>query len=243
MEKLNKAIVRLQEFEPLEGYYLAFSGGKDSVVLKDITIKSGVKFDAHYSLTTIDPPELVQFIRKYHPEVLFEKPKKPFLKMLETRGFPIRQRRWCCAEYKENGGVDRTVLTGIRWQESPKRAKRSYIETCYKRKKDFVHPIIDWTTKEIWEYIHDNELKYCSLYDKGFKRIGCLFCPMLYWKRRVKETERYPKQTEAFIRAFEKLYKNRKRAGSKSVDRWASGKEMFWYWVSENKVPMPKQGN
>ena len=42
------------------GYWLAFSGGKDSIVLHRLAEMAGVKFDAHYGLTTIDPPELVQ---------------------------------------------------------------------------------------------------------------------------------------------------------------------------------------
>ena len=52
------SIQRLKDFEPKEGYYVAFSGGKDSVVLLDIVKRSGVKFDAHYNITGIDPPEL-----------------------------------------------------------------------------------------------------------------------------------------------------------------------------------------
>ena len=47
-DKVQVAIMRLQQFQPPEGYYLAFSGGKDSVVLYDLAVKSGVKFDAHY---------------------------------------------------------------------------------------------------------------------------------------------------------------------------------------------------
>ncbi len=77
---VQKSIERLKFFEPVkEGYYLAFSGGKDSVVLKRLAEMAGVKFDAHYSVTTIDPPELTQFIRKYHPDVKWERYKTPFL--------------------------------------------------------------------------------------------------------------------------------------------------------------------
>ena len=87
--KVENAIERIQMFEPQEGYYLAFSGGKDSVVLKKLSEMAQVKFDSHYSFTTIDPPELVKFIRINHPDVIFDKPEIPFLKMLQTRGFPL----------------------------------------------------------------------------------------------------------------------------------------------------------
>lgn len=64
-EKRTKAeivIERLRMFEPPEGYWLAFSGGKDSIVLKDLAIRSGVRFEAHYNITTVDPPPRLQNI-------------------------------------------------------------------------------------------------------------------------------------------------------------------------------------
>ena len=76
LELEAKAIDLLLDHCPLEGYYVAFSGGKDSTVILDLVKRSGCKFDAHYSVTTVDPPELVQFIKREHPEVAFERPKK-----------------------------------------------------------------------------------------------------------------------------------------------------------------------
>jgi phosphoadenosine phosphosulfate reductase len=63
------AIERLRTFEPAEGYYVAFSGGKDSITILDLVKKSGVKYDAPFNLTTVDPPELLKFIKKNHSEV------------------------------------------------------------------------------------------------------------------------------------------------------------------------------
>ena len=67
--KLEVAIQRLKTFEPSEGYYLAFSGGKDSVVIKALADMAGVKYDAHYNVTSVDPPELVRFIKEKYPDV------------------------------------------------------------------------------------------------------------------------------------------------------------------------------
>jgi len=233
--KVEISIERIQLFVPLEGYYLAFSGGKDSVVLKRLAEIAQVRFDVHYSFTAIDPPELVKFIKQYHPEVVFDRPKEPFLKTLQTKGFPIRQGRWCCEVLKENHGGGRKLLTGIRWAESSNRGKRKMVETCYKDKtKTYVNPIIDWTESDVWEFIHREKLPYCELYDQGFKRVGCLFCPMLYYKKRLEECQRYPKFVKAFISAFEKLYQLRLNQGNNSVSRWKSGEEMFWWWINSS---------
>lgn len=62
-DKVADAIKLLQKHEPPEGYFLCFSGGKDSVVIYDLAVKSGVKFDAYHNITTVEPPELMKFIR------------------------------------------------------------------------------------------------------------------------------------------------------------------------------------
>lgn len=74
-DKVQIAVKRLKAFEPPEGYYLCFSGGKDSNVIKALADMAGVKYDAHYNNTGIDPPEAVRFIKRHHPDVKFETPK------------------------------------------------------------------------------------------------------------------------------------------------------------------------
>ena len=234
-DKVRDSIQLLKDFEPDDGYYLAFSGGKDSICIKRLADMADVKYDAHYSVTTIDPPELVRFIRKEHPDVKFDHPEVPFLRKMETRGFPQRQRRWCCELYKERGGTGRKVVTGVRKAESAKRAGRRAVEICYKDKsKTYVNPIINWTDVDVWQFIKENNIPYCSLYDEGWTRLGCLLCPMS-GKSRMREAERYPKYTELFIKSFEKIYQNKKAEGRASIDRWKDGEEMFWWWMREDR--------
>ncbi len=236
-ERVQKAIDRLRFFESKERpYYLAFSGGKDSIVIKRLADISGVKYEPVYNLTTIDPPELVQFIRKYHRDVRVDRPLVPFLTRMAERGFPMRHHRWCCEEYKERGGYYRTVVTGVRWAESYKRKARRLVEACYKNKtKTYLNVIIDWTNKEVWDFIRQESLPYCELYDAGWERIGCLFCPLAGRMMRLREAFRYPRYVKAFVRAFERLYANRKAEGSSSVDRWTGGKDMFAWWLYGEK--------
>lgn len=135
--KVNKSIERLKAFEPPEGYYLAFSGGKDSVVCKALMKMAGVKYDAHYRVTSVDPPELVRFIRDEHPDVEREVPRYEMQRGAEWEGKPItmwnlipwklmpptRRVRYCCQFLKESGGDGRMTVTGVRWAESVNRVK------------------------------------------------------------------------------------------------------------------------
>jgi len=229
-DKVEIAIKRLRYYEPEEGYYLAYSGGKDSDVILELAKRAGVKFDTHHNLTTIDPPELVYHVRQ-HSGVQIYTPEKPFLSVLATKGFPQRQRRWCCAMYKECGGLGRLVLTGVRAGESAKRRNRKMVEHCLRDpSKRYLHVIIDWLVDDVWQFIRENNIEYCKLYDEGWKRIGCLFCPMA-GKHRLIETERYPRYVKAFIKAFEKLH----ATGRESMKRWKNGEEMFWWWLREDR--------
>lgn len=111
------------------GYYLAFSGGKDSQALYHISELAGVKFDAHMNLTSVDPPEVIRFVKRVYPEVDLIKPKKSIYQLaVEKEILPTMKVRWCCAEYKEMSGAGRVTLIGIRHQESSRRKKRNEVE-------------------------------------------------------------------------------------------------------------------
>lgn len=208
VDRVQVAIDRLRQFEPAEGYYLAFSGGKDSQTVYHLAQMAGVKFDAHYNLTTVDPPELVYFIREHYPEVEVHRPSETMWQLIVRNGVPPTQlMRYCCKELKESGGSGRVVLTGVRWQESVKRSKRSMAETCrMDGSKVYVHPIIDWSIAEVWEFLNKvAKVPHCCLYDQGFKRIGCVGCPMGNARGMSRDFMRWPKIRDAYLRAFARM--------------------------------------
>jgi len=223
------AIERIQAFEPPEGYYLAFSGGKDSVTLYDLAVRSGVKFDVHYHLTTVDPPELVKFIREQYSQVEMVRPAKSMWRLaVEHKLLPIRQIRYCCQELKEIGGKGRTILTGIRWAESVRRSKRIMAEVSKKDpSKKMVHPIIDWSDPDIWWYIRERSIPYCSLYDEGFRRLGCVLCPMVEGWQLRQQIERWPKIVQAWRNCGRRVWEvhNHKYL-------WPDGDAYFDWWLS-----------
>lgn len=130
VDKVQTAINRLKAFEPKEGYYLAFSGGKDSQCIYHLAKMAGVKFDAHYMITSVDPPELIRFIKKYYPDVSRDYPRDKDGKVITMwnlivkMGLPPASRwRYCCKELKEASGIGRVTVTGVRWAESSRRKK------------------------------------------------------------------------------------------------------------------------
>lgn len=225
-------IENLRAFEPPEGYYVAFSGGKDSCVILDLVKKSGVKYDAHFNFTSVDPPELVKFIKEHHPDVEIHRPEKTMFQLIEKKGFPSLWRRWCCALLKERGGTGRVVVTGIRKQESAKRAKRKSKEVSKTDKtKLFCHIIFDWKTKDVWGYIKSNNLPYCCLYDDGWERIGCLFCPMSKPKEYLMQKHKYPNVVKAYINSIQKC------VDGKPSKHFGTDAQMFFdWWISKKSV-------
>lgn len=251
--KVEVAIARMRTFEPPEGYYLCFSGGKDSVVLRALADMAEVKYDAHYSHTSVDPPELIRFIKDEHPDVAIDFPRYKdgtritMWNLIPRKTMPpTRMFRYCCEKLKETGGEGRFVLTGVRWDESARRKKnRTGLElnanskkqkqfdpdnppnevmfrTCPTKGKHILNPIIDWTTDEIWEFIHRYKIKYCRLYDEGLARLGCIGCPMS--NHAAEELDKYPKYKRNYIRAFERMLENKETT-------WKSVEEVYNWWI------------
>lgn len=276
--KVKASIERLKAFEPEEGYYLAFSGGKNSVVCKALLDMSGCKYDATYRVTSVDPPELVRFIKEKHPDVKREVPRYDNGKPITMWNLipkklmpPTRRGRYCCQYLKESGGDGRMTITGVRWAESyarknnqgiatlmSKKARnelqgegfletkrggvilvndneenRRLVESCYKRHRTTLNPIIDWEDDEVWEFIKSNGISYCSLYDEGFKRIGCIGCPLAYKKEREREFIRYPKYKTAYLLAFGKMMEERERRNCDNSKKWQNARpiDIFNWWI------------
>lgn len=289
IDKVQTAIERLKAFEPKDRpYWLAFSGGKDSCVILELAKMAGVKFEAHYNVTSVDPPELVRFVKKVHPEVSFDIPHdkngKPISmwSLIKNDSMPPTQvYRYCCEALKESSGKGTVTITGVRWAESAKRKAnqgtvtitgkgasnipevqaanftqtqkggvvlnddndeaRRAVEVCFRTRKTLVNPIIDWSGDEVWEFIHQYNVPYCELYDQGYKRLGCIGCPMGNAECQKRDFARYPKYKEQYIRCFDEMLKRRKERGLQGKLDWKTGQDVFDWWIGcGEKFKQPK---
>ena len=228
LRKSEKMALRL---DPENGFYLAFSGGKDSQALYHIAVMGGVKFKAHMNLTSVDPPEVIRFVKQQYPDVELIKPKMSIYDMaLKKHILPTRTLRWCCAEFKEMSGAGKVTLIGIRKAESARRNKREEISTQIKGKrteetfdqwseheekmvtcvggedKILVSPIIHWTEQDVWEFLNNVvKVPHCELYDEGYTRIGCICCPMSQKRQKLREIRQYPHVKRRWIQTIQKL--------------------------------------
>ena len=243
--KTEIAIELIKEYEPEEGYFVGFSGGKDSVVVLDLVQKAGVKHQAYYSATGIDPPEVVKFINEHYPYVIHKRPNwkgtRSFYGMIPIKGFPTRYARWCCDKLKKDPTKKIPLphrIMGLRAEESAMRAKRKQVEYVKYLKQWMYKPIFYWLEWEIWEYIESKSLPYCSLYDEGFHRLGCVICPFICssnQKQLDRHRERWPKHYVAFEKAMKKLWDLResKRQIEKRYSR--TFEEFLDNWYHGNK--------
>ena len=107
---------------------------------------------------------------------------------------------------------------------------RKMVEQCYKLSKTVVNPIIDWNDGEVWEFIKEYDVPYCRLYDEGWKRLGCIGCPMATKARRVQDFDRWPKFKQMYIKAFDKAVAHMHERGRET--EWKNGADIFDWWIN-----------
>lgn len=171
---------------------------------------------------------------------------------------PTRRMRYCCSELKEGGAGKRFIATGVRWAESVKRKNRGALEVlhwdiskrltlmndndesrrmmenCQLKGKRIANPIIDWTDADVWGYAKEEEICMNPLYECGWKRVGCIGCPMAR-KHRNTELSRYPKIKAAYIRAFDRMLAERRKRELPCA--WQTGEDVMHWWMEDGVLP------
>lgn len=184
----------------LDCFHVAFSGGKDSIVLLDLVKKALPKsaFVVVFGDTGMEFPDTYDVIdlveaqcQKDGIEFYRASSHIPPEESWKLFGPPSRVLRWCCSVHKSTPQTVklREVLqkndyrglayVGVRADESVTRADYDYENYSKKQKGQYSHnAILDWSSAEIWLYIYSNNLIVNKAYQKGNSRVGCLLCPM-----------------------------------------------------------------
>lgn len=150
VELIRKAEKLALIYDPENGFYNTFSGGKDSQALYYIVKMSGVKFQTHMSLTSVDPADVVRFVKTEYSSVIRHKPQiSIYKKSIEIGLLPTMTKRWCCKEYKEIGGAGKVKLIGIRREESVRRSKRHEVEVSDKKFSGNIEEFKKWSNEQI----------------------------------------------------------------------------------------------
>ena len=122
-------------------------------------------------------------------------------------------------------------------QESQEIQDEAWDCTLIKKMKEnddtIVNPIYEWSDSDIWDYIKQENMKVNPLYDRGYKRVGCIGCPLAGYRQIKKEFSDYPKYKQLYISAFDRMLKAREEKGKTGA--WKSGEEVFDWWIGESK--------
>lgn len=213
--KVERAIKLIQQ-AGRDGHEVevAYSGGKDSDIILELTKMAGIKYRAIYKNTTIDPPGTIAHAKENGAEIL--QPQKRFFELVEQNGAPNRFTRFCCRYLKEYKVLDRSIM-GVRKAESNKRKTRYNEPTeCrfYGSKKEHVeafYPILDWSDQDVVDFITERGIKIHPLYyrEDGTidpkRRLGCMCCPLAGLRLRIEQFKRYPNMVKAYLRAVQKF--------------------------------------
>lgn len=185
-------------------------------------------------------------------------PKMSFPQLMRKKKMPpTRLKRYCCEALKEHGGRDRVCVTGVRWSESVKRSKqrgvaevqnrknggltmlndndesRKEFETCQIKGHRVINPIIDWTDDDVWEFISLRRIVTNPLYAMGYKRVGCVGCPIS--SKVSEELDAMPKYKANWIRWFGHLIDDAKRDGRPVF--MESAEDYYNFWISGKALP------
>lgn len=184
---------------PRECVVVSFSGGKDSTVTADLTIKAlGDPALVHiFGNTTLEFPLTIEYAdryRKENPKAIFKTAinrEQDFYNICKDIGPPARMLRWCCSMFK-TGPItrvlnsmyrDKSILTfyGIRKCESVARSKYNRIEDNAEsvkiQKQKVASPIFLWKDIDIWLYLFGEDVDFNDAYRLGYDRVGCWCCP------------------------------------------------------------------
>ena len=97
-----------------------------------------------------------------------------------------------------------------------------------------IHPIVDWTDRDIWQFLREAKTDVNPCYSMGFSRVGCIGCPLASPKYRYNEFAVWPKYENLYRKAFARMLMARSAAGKET--RWQTADEVFRWWMEDKNL-------
>ena len=109
------------------------------------------------------------------------------------------------------------------------------------RQKDssYVNPILDWSSADVFGYLAERGVELNPLYKMGYSRVGCVMCPFAGKVARQREAADFPQYRRAYVAAFDRMIRERRRRGKKVT--WATGEEVMHWWLDDGVIPNQMQ--
>lgn len=187
-----------------------------------------------------DAQKLLKELQKIHPSVML-----PFvgevdsgIKGLEKGlvGEPVFEKGHLEIKRRKNRGVyenftydrDKKIILNNDNDE-----QRRLFESCELKGKRICNPIVDWTDRDIWDYIRSERLPMNPLYSMGFFRVGCIGCPMA-GKRRWMEFSIFSTYKQAYLQAFGRMLDVIHAEGIST--KWKTAGDVFSWWMEDEQI-------
>lgn len=214
-------------------YHVAFSGGRDSVVLAWLCKVAKVNYKLFFYDNVLIPKIDRDFIKKEYPNCIILKAKQNLSELCAIKkALPTRLSRFCCEYWKECYGAGSVVLTGLRLDESYSRSFRHSFEfgrnSRFKFYKSIINPLAFFSNSDILKIILDNHLILSDSYNFR-SRNGCVGCPMNV-NRHKELFQIFPSYKIIWQKAAEKVVWANKNF------RFKSGSDLFEWWLSDLSI-------
>lgn len=212
--------IYVEYMDRVDVFYVAFSGGKDSVVALDLVQRAlpHNKFKVLFGDTGMEFPDTYKIVEEIEQhckdaKIEFLRAKSDFDPKVTWREFgpPAQTMRWCCSvhktapqiillrEYINNPHFRGMAFTGIRGDESASRSEYEGISHGEKVRGQYsCHPILEWNSAELFSYIYERQLLINDAYKKGNSRAGCLVCPLATSKNMYFKEQAYSFSDEGY---------------------------------------------